>query len=91
MMNKDRIKEHIDELRAMARKLERKYRELQTDESFSDLMVYKEKIDSWKRVLEIAPEAPRTQAQPQPEPFRPAHEMTLAEILGGARLPAEGE
>lgn len=90
MMTKKQIKAQIDSLRDDMRARERRYRRLLTDESYADLMLYKDKIDSWKRLYEVAPDEIYFRIQPDPHPFKPNKDKPLADIVSDASLPIGG-
>lgn len=88
MMNKEQIEEQIDRLRSFERVLHKRYLKHSCDETLSDLMLYKKKIDSWKRLYEKARHKPIIIREGEPKPFEPRKKKaTLSEILAAANIP----
>ena len=82
MMYKEQIAEIIDGIRKECRKLNNRYRMLGTDDAFDDLMLYKAKLDSWKRLYEQARPMPPVPRRAEPLAFEPRKpDATIEEIL----------
>ena len=88
MMYKEQIDEQINRLRNHMRILQRRYNAMPSDDTYDELMFYKAKIDSWKRVREKAPNMMVINSIGQVVPFNPIRKnATLAEILANAMMP----
>ena len=87
MMYKEQIKEQMDDIRKFMRVLERRYRALKTDEAFDELMFYKAKFDSWKRLYEKAPHMVTNVGVVTIYHERIIPRSTLADIMEKARGP----
>lgn len=88
MMYKEQIEEQINRLRKHMRFLKHTYNQYPDEQTFNDLMLYKEKIDSWKRIQKRAPRMMTLNLFGEPAPFQPVKKhRTLEEILSDANIP----
>lgn len=88
MMYKEQIEEQINRIRKHMRTLKHIYNVYPNERTYDDLMFYKAKIDSWKRIQKRAPRMMTLNLFGEPAPFQPDKKYrTLEEILADANIP----